>query len=48
MASHPHFSRVEQAIEEVKAKTPGYWVAATAAPHHATGNRDLLSGILDS
>ncbi|XP_039822964.1 uncharacterized protein LOC120685218 [Panicum virgatum] len=33
--------RVVVKIEEAKA--PATWVVATAAPRHATGNRDLLS-----
>lgn len=42
--SYPDFSRAEHDINEGRAKTSAAWVAATAAPHHATGNRDLLSG----
>jgi len=47
--SHPcnaDFAGAEHGIKEGKAKTSAGWVAATAAPHHATGNRGLLSGFI--
>lgn len=33
-------------IKEVVVKTSATWGLATAAPHHATGNRSLLSGFV--
>lgn len=44
MASDTDMSGAEHGIKEVKANTEADWIAATAAPHHATGNLDLLSG----
>ncbi|WVZ49705.1 hypothetical protein U9M48_001037 [Paspalum notatum var. saurae] len=44
--SDPDSSRAEHGIKAVGTKTPAAWVVATGAPHHATGDRGLLSGFI--
>jgi hypothetical protein len=38
--------RAGRGIKVVEANTSATWAVATAAPHHATGNRRLLSGFI--
>lgn len=47
MPSAPVSCGVEHGMKAVTTKiTSASWVVATAAPHHATGNRDLLQGFV--
>lgn len=42
--SDPDSSRSDHGEMRVNTKTSASWILATAAPHHATGDRNLLSG----
>lgn len=47
MSSAPDSRGAEHGVKAVTTKiTPSSWVVATAAPHHATGNRNLLHGFV--
>ncbi|CAN6226682.1 unnamed protein product [Urochloa humidicola] len=42
----PDSCKPGRGIKAAQAKISAAWTVATAAPHHATGNRDLLSGFI--
>lgn len=46
MSSAPDSCAAEHGVKAVMTKITPSWVVATAAPHHATGNRDLLHGFV--